>query len=291
MKVGITGVSGQLGQIMAETLTSKGVHVVGWSHKDFDISHESSIAKMTQEKVEIIINCAAWTKVSLAENNYEQAMHTNCYGAQNVAIAAKRLGSQLIHFSTDYVFDGETQSQWKEHQKTNPRSKYGLSKLKGEEAILHQYEEGSIILRTAWLYSEKCTNFVKTLIKAGLQKDLDISVVNDQIGQPTSARALASAVFELLTKSPVKNGIYHLTNRGETSWHGFACEIFKLLAFDLSRIRPISTQDIGELSFRPRYTALDNSKWNSTGLSPLEEWDTTLAKEISRIFTYVCEYE
>ena len=195
-----------------------------------------------------------------------------------MARAAKELKIPLVHISTDYVFSGQSRKPWSTDSKTEPMSSYGLSKLLGEKEITKSLDVNFYILRTAWLYGPYGKNFSKTILKKAITSKEPISVVNDQIGQPTTTKSLAQQIFKV-AKSRVPSGIYHATNTGQASWWDFACEIFALVGEDVERVRPSNSEDFPSKVKRPKYSVLDQSAWSKVGMETMPEWREAL-KEV-----------
>ena len=283
----ITGGSGQLGIAVSQELDKQGIAFDAWSSKDLDIS-KSSIVSEAIEKLSptMIINCAAWTDVDGAESRELDASRVNTDGPENLAAAAKQCNSKLIHVSTDYVFSGESQTPWQVADEINPQSAYGRTKAKGESRVLAAYPESSFVVRTAWLYSPWGKNFAKTMTKLALKGDGEVRVVNDQVGQPTSASDLAKKLIELgLSTSPA--GIYHGTNSGHGTWFEFAQEIFKLAGADVGRVTPVSSSEYPRLAKRPSYSVLSHDAWVSTSVKPMRDWRIALSDAMPSIISAV----
>ena len=283
----ITGGSGQLGIALSQELGQRGLLFNSWSSQDLDITQgpivRDVVAKLSPK---VIINCAAWTDVDSAESNELQASRVNCDGAENVALAAKSCGAKLIHISTDYVFSGESQTSWQVADEINPKSAYGRTKAEGESRVLGAYPENSFIVRTAWLYSPWGKNFAKRMTKLAIKGEGEVRVINDQVGQPTSAPDLAKQLVELgLSNSHV--GIYHGTNSGQATWFDFAVEIFRLVGEDASRVVPISTTDLSRPAKRPTFSVLSHEAWVTTSIKPMRDWRIALAGALPAIISAV----
>jgi dTDP-4-dehydrorhamnose reductase len=279
----ITGASGQLGLAMQTELKTSEIEFLAFDSKALDITSQSAIENVfLKNSPNVVVNCAAWTDVDAAEGSKEQAFAVNSLGARNLAIASKKLGAIFVHISTDYVFSGENNSPWLEDAERNPSSIYGLSKKEGEELVQELYPEGSYLVRTAWLYSPNGKNFAKTMAKLALLGDGEIKVVNDQIGQPTSARGLAKQIKSLVL-SKASFGTYHGTNSGSASWFDFAQEIFMLVGEDKSRLTPVVTSEFPRPAKRPQYSVLSHENWNKQGLEEMQVWRKALAEEIPYI--------
>jgi dTDP-4-dehydrorhamnose reductase len=271
----ITGGSGQLARSLTKALDDRGYPYISWAKRDLDISQKESVRTIEQSRPQILVNCAAWTNVDGAEDDFEGALKVNRDGAQICAIAAKELSIPLLHISTDYVFSGGASQPWKVNDETNPTSKYGLSKLLGEKSIQEIYPEGSTILRTAWLYSPYGKNFAKTIIKKALTTKDEIKVVNDQKGQPTSTIDLAKQIIDSF-ESTLNPGIYHATNSGEATWWEFAHALLELSGENPNRVIPVTSNQFPSKTKRPTYSVLDHSQWQASGVSPMQNWRVAL---------------
>jgi dTDP-4-dehydrorhamnose reductase len=283
----ITGGSGQLGIALTEELDSRGLVFSAFDSKDLDITQSSIIRDLvSQVSPMVIVNCAAWTDVDAAETNEAQASKVNSYGAENIALVAKNCGAKLIHVSTDYVFSGESETPWQVADEINPQSAYGRTKADGEGRVIGTYPENSSIVRTAWLYSPWGKNFAKTMTRLALNGDGEVRVVNDQIGQPTSATDLAKQLVELsLSSSPAE--IYHSTNSGQATWFEFAQEIFKLSGADVNRIIPVSSSEYLRPAKRPSYSVLSHDSWAKTTIKPMRDWRIALIDAMPAIISAV----
>jgi dTDP-4-dehydrorhamnose reductase len=283
----ITGGSGQLGIALSEELDSRGLVFTTLGSKDLDITQGSIVHDVvSQVSPTVIINCAAWTDVDAAETNGALASKVNRDGAENMTLAAKSCGAKLIHLSTDYVFSGESDTPWQVADEINPQSAYGRTKADGEGRVLGTYPENSSIVRTAWLYSPWGKNFAKIMTRLALTDDGEVRVVNDQVGQPTSASDLARQLVELsLSSSPA--GIYHGTNSGQATWFEFAQEIFKLSAADVNRVIPVSSSEYQRPAKRPSYSVLSHDSWVKATVKPMRDWRIALTEAMPAIITAV----
>ena len=281
----ITGGSGQLGIAVSQELDKLGIAFYALSSKDLDITQRSTVIEATEKlSPAVIINCAAWTDVDGAESREIDASRVNSDGPENLALAAKLPNSKLIHVSTDYVFSGEGQSPWQIFDEINPQSAYGRTKAQGEGRVLATYPEGSFVVRTAWLYSPWGKNFVKTMTKLAVYGEGEVRVVNDQVGQPTSAKDLAKQLVEVgLSSSPA--GIFHGTNSGQATWFEFAQEIFKIASADVSRIIPVSSTEYPRPAKRPSYSVLSHDAWSSTSVKPMRDWRIALVEAMPDIIS------
>lgn len=283
----ITGGSGQLGIAISQELDALGIAFDAWSSKDLDITQSSRVSKAIEKlSPKVIFNCAAWTDVDGAENHEVEASRVNSYGPENLSSAAKSCNSKLIHVSTDYVFSGDGNSPWEITDAVNPQSAYGRTKAEGETRVLATYPEGSFVVRTAWLYSPWGKNFAKTMTKLAIKGQGEVRVINDQVGQPTSAIDLAKQLVDLgLSTSPA--GIYHATNSGQGTWFEFAQEIFKLVGADDGRVTPVSSSEYPRPAKRPSYSVLGHDAWASTSVKLMPDWRIALAKAMPAIISAV----
>ena len=260
----LIGSNGQVGSYLLQVLTQVG-NIIPITRKDVDLAEPESLRKVIREYLpQIIINAAAYTAVDKAQSEPKLVDVINGVAPSVMAQEAEKLGAYLIHISTDYVFDGNNSRPYSETDVTNPVSAYGISKLAGEQAI-QQVCTRYLILRTAWVYGSLGKgNFVKTMLRLGKDKQ-EIRVVADQIGTPTSARNIASAIASLIpliqTDISALTGIYHYTNSGAASWYDFADAIFEeaqILGFPLQiqRLIPITTSEYPTPAIRPAYSVL-----------------------------------
>jgi dTDP-4-dehydrorhamnose reductase len=283
----ITGGSGQLGIAVSEELDSRGLIFTALSSSDLDITDGKVIADfIATNSPSVIVNCAAWTDVDGAESNEESASKVNGQGPENLAVAAAKIGVRLIHVSTDYVFSGESQKPFEIDDQIDPQSAYGRTKADGEKKVLTSYPENSYVVRTAWLYSAKGKNFAKTMTRLALNGDGEVRVVNDQVGQPTSAVDLAKQIVDLgLGLAPA--GIFHGTNSGQASWFEFAQEIFSLAGADVDRVLPVSSSEYPRPAKRPSYSVLSHEEWSKTSIASMRDWKIALASVMPEIISTV----
>jgi|694.fasta_scaffold11881_14 dTDP-4-dehydrorhamnose reductase len=279
----ITGASGQLGLAMQRVLSTRGISFIAANSKELDITSQNSVESvLLRNSPKVIVNCAAWTDVDLAEIKQEQAYNVNALAVKNLALASKRINAKLVHVSTDYVFSGVGNSPWLESAERDPASIYGLSKREGENFVLEIYGENSFVVRTAWLYSENGKNFAKTMANLALSDEREVRVVNDQIGQPTSANDLAQQIVDLV-ESKSTHGIYHGTSSGQATWFEFAQKIFELVGANTERVVPVSSDEFLSLAKRPRYSVLGHDNWRKSELPEMRDWRLALVNEIPRI--------
>lgn len=283
----ITGGSGQLGIAVSQELCDRGVMFDSWSSGDLNITQGPIVRDViTKLSPTVIVNCAAWTDVDGAETHENDASRVNADGAENLALATKLTNSKLIHVSTDYVFSGESRTPWQVEDEINPKSAYGRTKAQGESRVVASYPQNSFVVRTAWLYSPWGRNFAKTMTKIAIKGEGEVRVVNDQVGQPTSASDLAKQLVELgLSNSPP--GIYHGTNSGQATWYEFAQEIFRFVGADVIRVCPVSSSEYPGPAKRPSYSVLSHDAWASTSVKPMREWRIALADAMPAIISAV----
>ena len=278
VKVLVTGGRGQLAKCIK--MASKRRADLNISFEDsslFDITNSSQMrVYLSKNKdFEFLINCAAYTNVDLAEKNKDKAYQVNAEGAEKLAKLCKEFNIKLVHISTDFVFDGSNTRPYKETDVPNPSSVYGASKLQGEKNIMERLSS-YFIIRTSWLYSEFGSNFVKTILRlADTQKE--IKVVSDQIGSPTNAHDLADFLLEIISINSTNYGTYHFSNTGETSWYGFAKEVFRICNVSAD-LRPISSSAYASLANRPKYSVLDTKKGKKTFNINPDYWVDSLKK-------------
>ncbi len=258
MKMLVTGSRGQLGRTLLARSPDE-MQTVGVDSTDVDIGDAQQVREIVaSERPDVIVNTAAYTAVDLAESEESAARRANVDAVRNLAAP----GVRVIHMSTDFVFDGIADTPYVPDAVPNPLSVYGRSKLDGENALRERLPDRSVVLRTAWLYSEYGGNFVHTMLRMLRERD-ELSVVNDQVGSPTWARSVADAIFALAAR-PTLSGTFHWTDAGQVSWYDFACaiqeEAHQLGQLDEKiAIRPISSDEYPTAARRPGYSVLDCS--------------------------------
>ncbi len=288
-KILLTGVNGQVGHALQNKLSN--FEVFALNREQLDLTNKEAIRQAVQTiQPDLIINPAAYTAVDKAESESELAYAINAIAPQTLAEEAAKLNAVLIHFSTDYVYDGLKIADYVETDTVNPLSVYGKSKLAGEDAI-RAVGLPHLILRTSWVYGAFGKNFLKTIIRLASERD-SLRIVADQFGAPTSAESIADAVVELLAvwqpHQEKQSGIYHFTNQGKTSWHGFSCAIVNeynrlanakngvLLKASVENIAAITTADYPTPAARPANSTLDNQKLKQTFNVTLPNWEQGL---------------
>lgn len=282
MVVLVTGSGGQLGQSLQFIAKNHSeIDFVFCDSTKLDITNKIAVeAIFNQTKPNFCINAAAYTAVDKAESEYETAELINAIGAINLAEVCKEFEVVLLHISTDFVFDGNKKTPYKEVDNTNPSGVYGQTKLDGElaiQAIWHKH----YIVRTSWVYSQFGNNFLKTMLRLASERTT-LSVVNDQIGTPTNAIDLAETLVEIIittNQQPANDnfGIYNFSNEGQCSWYEFAKKIFEFNNIQID-LKPIPTTDFPTPAKRPKYSVLDKSKIIDTFGLQIKSWEESLAQ-------------
>lgn len=278
MNVLVTGANGQLGNAMKATPKNSNDNYFFTDIDELDITDKEAVDKFVEElKIDIIVNCAAFTNVDAAEDNYDQAERLNSEAVGLLARAMKKRDGLLIHISTDYVFGGSSGNTPRtEEEPVNPTGVYGLTKLHGEEAVK---EAGcrSLIFRTAWLYSENGKNFVKTMLNLTKEKE-SLKVVFDQCGTPTYAYDLADAINGIINKRKFegKEGIYHFSNEGVCSWYDFTKMIAAMAGHNECKILPCHSSEFPSKVIRPSYSVLDKTKFKDAFGMEIPYWTDSL---------------
>lgn len=224
----------------------------------------------------MVINASAYTQVDDAETNEDAAYAVNALGAQNLAIGAAAAGAKLVTVSTDYVFDGTATTPYPEATPRNPVSAYGRTKAEGERLAQEAHPTGTFIVRTAWLYGQHGPNFAATMLRLAASHP-EVTVVTDQVGQPTWTMDLARQIVTLVD-SDAPAGIYHGTNSGEGSWFDFARAVFAEAGLDASRVKPTDSSAFVRPAPRPAYSVLGHSAWDAVGLAPMRPWQDALTE-------------
>jgi dTDP-4-dehydrorhamnose reductase len=284
MKVLITGAGGMTGSELVRQARERSWDVVPLTKADLDITDARAVEGVVgHERPDVIINAAAYTAVDAAESAAEAAMAVNAAGPENVARAAKTNGAQVLHISTDYVFDGESPEPYEPDDRPAPINVYGESKLAGEMALRESCPE-HVIVRTSWVYSHEGKNFVRTMRRAAEEKR-EIRVVMDQHGCPTSSQDLARALLcaaNLMVRSFVV-GTYHFCNAGSTTWFDFANAIFDMSDCHPPRVVPITTAEFPTAARRPRRSVLNTNSFQlAFGVEP-RPWQEALKDTMERI--------
>ena len=268
----VTGAAGMLGQDLQKVLAGRDVTAL--SRAELDVTDRDAVLAAVAGH-NVVLNASAFTNVDGAETQEDSAFAVNATGVENLAIAAHEHGAKLVTISTDYVFHGDGTVPYAEGAPRDPLNAYGRSKAAGEELAIAAHPNGAFIVRTAWLYGAGGPNFATTMLRLAASNDT-VSVVNDQLGQPTWTADLAEQLVTL-ADSDAPAGIYHATNAGETSWFGFARAVFEEAGLDPERVRPTDSASFVRPAPRPAYSVLGHDGWLAAGLSPLRGWREALA--------------
>ena len=282
MNILVTGANGQLGNEMQVLARENLQHTYFFTDvQELDICDEQAVyAYVSEHKIDIIVNCAAYTAVDKAEDNVELCDKLNNIAPGYLARAAQANGAAMIQVSTDYVFDGTAHIPYTEEEPTCPASVYGSTKLAGEQNVMDHCEK-AMVIRTAWLYSIYGNNFVKTMIRLGQERD-SLGVIFDQIGTPTYANDLAQAIFAAINKGVVR-GIYHFSDEGVCSWYDFTIAIHRLAGIASCKLKPLHTADYPAKAPRPHYSVLDKTKIKDTFGIEIPHWEESLKRCINQL--------
>ena len=282
MNILVTGANGQLGNEMQVLARENLQHTYFFTDvQELDICDEQAVyAYVSEHKIDIIVNCAAYTAVDKAEDNVELCDKLNNIAPGYLARAAQANGAAMIQVSTDYVFDGTAHIPYTEEEPTCPASVYGSTKLAGEQNVMDHCEK-AMVIRTAWLYSIYGNNFVKTMIRLGQERD-SLGVIFDQIGTPTYANDLAQAIFAAINKGVVR-GIYHFSDEGVCSWYDFTLAIHRLAGIASCKVKPLHTADYPAKAPRPHYSVLDKTKIKDTFGIEIPHWEESLKRCINQL--------
>lgn len=288
MRLLLCGRDGQLGRALLASLGDR-PELCAVGRKELDLARAADVLSLLERvQPDLIVNAAAYTAVDRAESEASLAFAVNRDGPAAMAQWAERAAATLVHFSTDYVFDGAKGEPYTEDDATNPLSVYGQSKLEGEQAI-RSSGAAHLIFRTSWLYAPDGVNFLTTMLRLGRTRT-DLTIVDDQIGAPTSVGSIANALLEILQKLPAtrdglrralldQGGLYHMTCSGADSWYGFARRLFEMIpdgARTLRSIRPIPSSEYPTAATRPKNSRLSNVRLNSLWGVQLPSWEAAL---------------
>ncbi|NTW15949.1 MAG: dTDP-4-dehydrorhamnose reductase [Syntrophaceae bacterium] len=279
MKILILGHKGMLGSDLLLRLFA--FHdVTGKDIEDFDIASQGACEEVIAEtEPDIVINAAAYTNVDGCESDSDACFSVNAEGVKNIALACRQKRIKIVHFSTDYVFDGTRKTPYQEDDKCTPLNVYGKSKLAGEQ-YLKQFSDNFLLIRSAWLYGKNGKNFVKTIIEKARTEKL-LKIVDDQVGAPTFTWDLAAAV-QLLIEGQ-HTGIFHITNRGNCSWYEFAVKILKSACIPEVTVKPIKSDELERPARRPHYSVLTCRKFSETTGKVMRYWQVALDDYISKM--------
>ena len=299
MKVFVTGVAGQLGHDVMNDLAARGYEGIGtdiapqYSGADdgtavttmpyvsLDITDRDAVEKtITELNPDVVVHCAAWTAVDLAEDDDKKAkVHAiNADGTQNIADSCKKIDAKMVYISTDYVLNGQGKRPCEPDDKIEPLNVYGQTKYEGELAI-EEHVKKFFTVRIAWVFGVNGKNFIKTMLNLGKTHD-HLTVVNDQTGSPTYTYDLARLLVDMIQTD--KYGRYHATNEGICTWYEFACEIFKQAGMNVS-VAPVSSDEYPAKAKRPSNSRMDKSKLTANGFTPLPTWQDALSRYLKEI--------
>ena len=277
-RVLVTGAGSMLAHDLVPALRVAGYVVTPLGRGDLDVTDAAECVAGVAGH-DVVVNAAAWTAVDDAETHEPQAFSVNAVGAANVARAAGRVGARLVQISTDYVFDGSATTPYAADHPPAPASAYGRTKAAGEWAAQALCRD-TLVVRTAWLYGRGGANFVETMLRLASERET-VSVVHDQVGQPTSTAELAGLLVRLID-SDAPSGTYHGTASGQTSWHGFAQAVFEGVGLDPSRVLPTTTEGFVRPARRPAYGVLSHDTLRSAGVAPIGDWRAGLAAYLAQ---------
>lgn len=284
MKVLLTGANGQLGNCFVDIFPSKW-ELIKTDAEQLDITDKYTVDRfIAKYKPDAIINAAAYTAVDKAEDEPQLAYNVNVIGPKNLSISSRKYNAKFFHVSTDYVFDGTNNIPYVEEDITNPINIYGETKRKGEIAVLDN-DPSAIVIRTSWVFSPYGNNFVKTMLRLATEKQ-QLSIIDDQLGNPTYAGDLAQLILQLLDKK-MDGGIYHFCGDSSTSWFMFAKKIFEIasnqkIITQFPEIIPVKTEAFPTKATRPKYSVMSVEKLGKYGLSA-SDWNKGLIHTISKI--------
>lgn len=273
----VTGSNGQLGKELQQLADQyPQFNFIFASREDLKLHHYGLVENFfIATKPQYCINCAAYTAVDKAESEQDMAMLVNGEAVGHLAAICNKYDTKFIHISTDYVFDGESETPYKENDVTGPINTYGRSKLLGEQLCMRE-DADAIIIRTAWVYSSFGHNFVKTMMRLMNERN-ELNVVDDQIGSPTYAADLAKAILDIISSGKWESGIYHYSNEGKISWYEFAMAI-KEITGSKAVIHPIETAQYPTPARRPKFSLLNKAKIKSTYSVAVPGWRVSLSK-------------
>ncbi|MHA7987267.1 dTDP-4-dehydrorhamnose reductase [Rathayibacter sp. CAU 1779] len=277
MRYLITGASGMLGHDLQSALGDR--EVTALSRAELDVTDRAAVTAAVAGH-DVVFNASAYTKVDDAETHEDLAYAVNALGVENLAIASRDAGARLVTISTDYVFQGDALAPYAEDAPRDPLNAYGRTKAAGEELALAAHPEGTSIVRTAWLYGSYGPNFVKTMLRLAASHET-VSVVDDQVGQPTWTADLAAQLVHLID-SEAPAGIYHGTASGETTWFGLARAAFQRSGLDPARVQPTTSDAFVRPAPRPAYSVLGHDAWQAAGLPVMRDWRDALADAFDR---------
>lgn len=278
MKVLVTGVKGQLGYDIVKECQKRNIEAIGVDVDEMDITDENQVNQViTNEKVDAVVHCAAWTAVDKAEDEVELCRKVNRDGTENIANICKELDIPMMYFSTDYVFNGMGNEPWNEYDHREPLNVYGQTKYEGE--LIVEKLPKHFIIRISWVFGLNGNNFIKTMLRLGKERGA-VSVVDDQIGSPTYTYDLAKLCVDMIQTQ--EYGTYHATNEGICSWYEFACEIFKQAHMNVE-VTPVDTNAFPAKAKRPSNSRMNKEELDKHGFERLPTWQDALNRYLKII--------
>ena len=281
MKLLVTGYKGQLGYDVVNEATSRGIEVIGVDIDEMDITNQEQVNTVIKSgNYDAVVHCAAWTAVDKAEEPelYDTVIKVNATGTKYIADVCEELDIPMMYFSTDYVFDGEGTTPWNEYDERHPLNVYGLSKAQGEKFV--EKLKKHFIIRISCVFGKNGNNFIKTMLRLGKERGA-VSVVNDQIGNPTYTYDLAKLVVDMIQTD--KYGKYHATNSGDfISWYDFAFEIFKQAGMDV-KVTPVDSNQFPAKAKRPKNSRMNQTELDKNGFDRLPAWQDALGRYLKEI--------
>lgn len=281
MKILVTGYKGQLGYDVVNEATSRGIEAIGVDIDEMDITNQEQVNTVIKSgNYDAVVHCAAWTAVDKAEEPelFETVKKVNATGTKYIADVCEELDIPMMYFSTDYVFDGEGTTPWNEYDERHPLNVYGLTKAQGEEFV--EKLKKHFIIRIAWVFGKNGNNFIKTMLRLGKERGA-VSVVNDQVGNPTYTYDLAKLVVDMIQTD--KYGKYHATNSGDfISWYDFACEIFKQAGIDV-KVTAVDSDQFPAKAKRPKNSRMNQTELDKNGFDRLPAWQDALGRYLKEI--------
>lgn len=282
MKILVTGYKGQLGFDVVNEAKSRGIEAVGVDIDEMDITNTQQVNDVIKAgNYDTVVHCAAWTAVDKAEEPelLDKVRAVNATGTKNIVNVCKELNIPIMYFSTDYVFNGQGTTPWNEYDERHPLNVYGQTKYEGELAV-ETYPK-HFIIRIAWVFGKNGNNFIKTMLRLGKERGA-VSVVNDQIGNPTYTFDLAKLVVDMIQTD--KYGTYHATNSGDfISWYDFACEIFKQAGMNDVKVTPVDSTAFPAKAIRPKNSRMNQTELDKNGFKRLPTWQDALARYLKEI--------
>lgn len=275
----VTGVKGQLGYDVVKELNRRNIPCRGIDIDDLDITDRKAVfAFMRAEKPQAVIHCAAWTAVDKAEDEAEKCAAVNVGGTENIALACKETGAEMMYFSTDYVFPGDGSNAYEVDDKKAPQSVYGRTKLEGEYKVAENVDRHYIV-RISWVFGVNGSNFIKTMLRLA-ENHTELNVVCDQVGSPTYTADLAPLVCDMISSG--KYGVYHATNENYCSWAEFAAEIFRKSGKNVT-VHPVPSSEYPAKAKRPLNSRLSKKSLDDAGFGRLPAWEDALDRYLREI--------